>query len=411
MPSITHLDVLIGEKQIGNITLLPNDKNIFSFINEYVEDGNRPMLSLSYIDPNGDLITDRNSISTKLEPFFSNLLPEGHLRRYLAEKAGVKEVREFYLMWILGRDLPGNVIIKPSDGEDWPPTEDRGLTEQEISERKEQAMRFSLAGVQLKFSALETGTHKGLTIPSHGSGGSWIVKLPSLQWNGVPENEYSMMAFASILGMDIPEIQLIHMDSIEGMPEGIGDISGNALAIKRFDRGIDGNRIHIEDFAQVYGVYPERKYKAGNYRNIVDVLWTLSDEDTVIEYVRRLVYNALIGNGDMHLKNWSLIYPDGRTPNIAPAYDFLSTVPYLKDKDMALNLYRGGPRLFADLTETSFAKFADQARIPETLVIRTVRETVDMFQDNWGEAKKSLPIEKRVSEAIEAHIRTIPIAS
>ena len=410
MHNITHLEVFIGEQQVGLITLLPNDKSIFSFLDRYIEASYRPILSLSYLDLNGDLITDRNSIAVKLEPFFSNLLPEGHLRSYLAEKAGVKDVREFYLMWILGRDLPGNVIIKPSNGEDWPMTEEKQLTELEIREKKEQAMRFSLAGVQLKFSALEEASG-GLTIPVHGDGGSWIVKLPSLRWKGVPENEYAMMAFAKTLGMNVPDIQLIGIDTINGMPDGIGDISGNALAVKRFDRSANGDRIHIEDFAQVYDIYPDRKYKVGNYRRIADVFWSLAGEKATIEYVKRLVFNTLIGNGDMHMKNWSLIYPDGRKADIAPAYDFLSTIPYMQDKDMALNLYRGGPRNFVDLTEESFVKFAAEAKLPETMVINTVRETIEAFRDLWGEAKKTLPIEKRVSDAIETHIKAMPLTN
>jgi serine/threonine-protein kinase HipA len=54
-----------------------------------------------------------------------------------------------------------------------------------------------------------------------------------------------------------------------------------------------------------------------------------------VEYTRRLVFSALIGNGDMHLKNWSLVYPDQRTPALAPAYDLVSTIPYMRDEDTA----------------------------------------------------------------------------
>ena len=55
------------------------------------------------------------------------------------------------------------------------------------------------------------------------------------------------------------------------------------------------------------------------------------------EFVRRLVFSVLIGNGDMHLKNWSLLYPDGRTPLLSPAYDFVSTVPYIPGDSLALS--------------------------------------------------------------------------
>ncbi|WP_250847934.1 HipA domain-containing protein, partial [Escherichia coli] len=63
-------------------------------------------------------------------------------------------------------------------------------------------------------------------------------------------------------------------------------------------------------------------------------------EAGVSEFIRRLVFNALTGNADMHLKNWSLIYPDGRTPKLAPGYDFLSTTLYIPDENAALKLAR-----------------------------------------------------------------------
>ena len=55
-----------------------------------------------------------------------------------------------------------------------------------------------------------------------------------------------------------------------------------------------------------------------------------------MEFLRRFVFNALIGNADMHLKNWSLIYPDRRAAMLAPAYDFVSTIAYLPDDRLAL---------------------------------------------------------------------------
>jgi serine/threonine-protein kinase HipA len=60
-----------------------------------------------------------------------------------------------------------------------------------------------------------------------------------------------------------------------------------------------------------------------------------------IEYVGRaqgLIFNAFIGNNGMHLKNWSLIYPDCHTPQLAPAYDFASIMRYLADDRLALSI-------------------------------------------------------------------------
>ena len=166
--------------------------------------------------------------------------------------------------------------------------------------------------MQLKFSALKhEGRNAGLTIPAHGVGGEWIVKLPSQRFEGVPENEFAMMTLARAVGIDVPEFQLVDIDAIGGLPDGIGVLKGQAFAIKRFDRAADGP-VHIEDFAQVFGAWPEDKYKKASLRNIAYVLWGESDPQSADELVRRIVFNVLIGNADMHLKNWSLIYPDGR---------------------------------------------------------------------------------------------------
>jgi serine/threonine-protein kinase HipA len=81
----------------------------------------------------------------------------------------------------------------------------------------------------------------------------------------------------------------------------------------------------------VFGVYPERKYKRASYRNIAEVLWAETGETGIMEFLRRLVFNTLIGNADMHLKNGSLIYPDRRRAALAPAYDFVSTIASLPD--------------------------------------------------------------------------------
>lgn len=149
----------------------------------------------------GGLITDFKPVQTQVMPFFSNLLPEGPLRRYLAERASVIPKREFFLLWVLGRDLPGAVTIRPADGEVWPPDAKKGKDAASGGKaREENALRFSLAGVQLKFSAIKDA-RGGLTIPVSGAGGAYIVKLPSQMHPGVHENEFSMMMLARGVGI------------------------------------------------------------------------------------------------------------------------------------------------------------------------------------------------------------------
>ena len=183
----------------------------------------------------GNLITDFKSKQTRVIPWFSNLLPEGYLRRYLALRAHVKSEREFFLLWALGQDLPGAVVVQPSDGEEYPPTVDRRYEK----EFREKALRFSLAGVQLKFSAI-ANARKGLTIPVRGIGGDRIIKLPSPQFDALPENEYSMMELARDIGIDVPRVELIKVEAVENLPDGIDTFGSHAFAIDRFDRPSGG---------------------------------------------------------------------------------------------------------------------------------------------------------------------------
>lgn len=405
MVDVSVLNVKLYDETIGTLTRVQGDRTLFSFTEAYVSDPNRPTLGLVFKDDLGGLITDQPATQVRVLPFFSNLLPEGHLREYLAERAGVNPLREFFLFWVLGRDLPGALKIEPAEGEAWPPGTDAAV--EDVAGPRENALRFSLAGVQLKFSALgDTKANKGLTIPAEGVGGSWIVKLPAARYTRVPENEFAMMTLARLIGINVPEIDLIDLDAINNLPEGLGNLAGKAYAIARFDRTSEGP-VHIEDFAQVYGVYPENKYKNASSRNIATVLGIEGTDADVAEFIRRLVFNTLIGNGDMHLKNWSLIYRDRRTASLSPAYDFVSTIPYIEDDEAALKYAR--TRKFTGLDSDELSYLASKAHLPEKPVLDTARETVARFLEVWAKEKEHLPQEKHVTKTIDAHLGNLPL--
>jgi len=409
MADVAVLDVLLHGELIGTLTNVGGDRTIFAFNDAYIDDPDRSTFGLGFKDEFGTLLTDFRPYQKRVMPFFSNLLPEGHLRSYLAQKAKINEEREFYLLWALGHDLPGAITIRPADGETWPPDLDDGgeHDRHDNDDHRDNALRFSLAGVQLKFSAVQEASG-GLTIPASGVGGSWIVKLPSREYAGVPENEFSMMRLADLIGMNVPTIDLVDIASIGNIPEGIDKIGNKAFVIKRFDRLDDGTSVHIEDFAQIYGVYAEDNYKNASMRNLAKVLAAEGNDADIIEFIRRLTFNALIGNGDMHLKNWSLIYPDRRNVSLAPAYDFVSTIPYIPGDQHALNISRS--KAFADFNEDELSHMAAKAALPEKLVLDTARETVALFHQHWRAEKSNLPMSEDVRNAIEAHLKTVPIA-
>jgi serine/threonine-protein kinase HipA len=405
MTNVSTLNVLLYGEVIGTLTHVGNDRSLFAFTDDYINDVRRPVLGLGFKDVSGGLITDFKPTQTRLAPFFSNLLPEGVLREYLADLAGVNPEREFFLLWVLGKDLPGAITLESADGEALPPN---------IRQASERAgatqgpMRFSLAGVQLKFSAVQQASG-GLTIPAVGSGGSWIVKLPSSRFAGVPENEYSMMELARQTGVDVPETKLLRMEDINNIPTGMGHSGEHVFAIRRFDRTEDGQPVHAEDFAQIFAVYPRDKYKKGTMRSIARVIGMEGNEGDVAELVRRLVFNTLIGNADMHLKNWSVIYKDRRTVSIAPAYDFVSTIPYIPDLEAGLKVSRSSK--FSDFTLDELSHLAAKAMLPEKLVLNTARETVGRFREVWQRERHHLPLAGAVVTAIERHLESVPIAA
>ncbi len=217
-----------------------------------------------------------------------------------------------------------------------------------------------------------------------------------------------MMTLARLIGMDVPTMQLIDIDAIWNLPDGIGTLNGQALAIERFDRLPDGGVVHIEDFAQLFGVHPEKKYENASARSIGRVIGAESSEADIAEFIRQLTFNTLIGNADMHLKNWALIYPDRRHAALAPAYDFVPTIVYITDGKAALTFSR--TKRFSEFPEDELSHLAAKALLPERLVLDTARETVALFHQHWQAEKTNLPFATEVVQAVEAHLKTVPIA-
>lgn len=409
--SLNALAVNLYGRRIGVINRIAGDRHLFSFEQDYIDDPKRPTLSLSFKGQAGGLVIPTRAVTARLPVFFSNLLPEGHLREYLAARAGVKPQREFFLLAVLGADLPGALVVAPLHQP--PPTPNLEADDRGDEERfPEAALRFSLAGVQLKFSAIMEASG-GLTIPGNGMGGWWIVKLPSARFDAVPENEYTMMALARAVGIEVPRIELLDIAKIRGLPSDVGAVKGRALVVQRFDREAAGEHIHMEDFAQVFGLYPEDKYRHRSYANIAAVLWAESGETSSYEFVRRLAFSVLIGNGDMHLKNWSLLYPDRRTPVLSPAYDFVATLPYIPGDKLGLTF--GGSRSLSEITTDQVRRLADTARLPASPLWPIVVETAERTVAEWNrlDEKDLLPEDMRavIGKQIAAVAHTVAQAA
>nr|WP_314092282.1 HipA N-terminal domain-containing protein [uncultured Shinella sp.] len=119
MPKVSALSVRLYGEEIGTSTYVGAEKTLFAFNDAYVKDPERPTLGLQFKNGFGELIADFRPYKIKLMPYFSNLLPEGHLRRYLAGPTFHID-RKLFLLWVLGQDLPGAITVVPADGEEWP---------------------------------------------------------------------------------------------------------------------------------------------------------------------------------------------------------------------------------------------------------------------------------------------------
>lgn len=116
---------------------------------------------------------------------------------------------------------------------------------------------------------------------------------------------------------------------------------------------------------------------------------------------------VVAGNGDAHLKNWGLIYPDRRTPRLGPAYDLVATVARLPGDSLALAL--NGARDFGSVTLSSFEPLARAIEVSADEVRRWVTETAQRSRQVWLEQAAHLPFSMHERERIEAHLRRVPL--
>jgi serine/threonine-protein kinase HipA len=367
----SRLAVYLSEHPVGELRVR-EDTARFVFLQSYLEDPNRAVLGLRFED---NLIAECKA-HMRLPPWFANLLPEGALRARIAEAACVPDSREWALLAHVGHDLPGAVRVVPGNSDASPSPKAQANPSREEEDLAKPRLKFSLAGVNLKLSMLARGDR--FTAPANDAeGGDWIIKLPDPKHPHVPRNEFAMMTLARASGIQVPDLRLPDRESLDAIPDGFWPSTERlAFAIRRFDRAPDRSRIHIEDLAQVRGFYGDDKYE-GTFETIASLIYRKHDVASLQEFARRMAFNILIGNGDAHLKNWSLIYHDPRRPILAPAYDLVSTFAYIPDEDLGLKF--GRSRSFEDVTLDTF-----QALEKKLDAKADLRDVVASFTRNVG---------------------------
>ncbi|MET4024868.1 serine/threonine-protein kinase HipA [Marinobacter sp. MBR-99] len=405
-PSASVLELTLHETTVGYLTGFRDGRSILTFSPEYRATSRRPTFSLITHPafPKSDQVMASPWVRRqRLHPVLSNLLPEGALRQFLAQALKVHPDNEFELFSWLGKDLPGALVATPLEPEAVPAfVLDQGAKPSIVKPRAQgTSNRFSLAGVQMKFSMQEQdGRYQ---VADSGALGDWIIKTPSTTHEQVPLNEYTAMHMAKLAGIDIPEIRLVPMGQVDQLPQINLPDEQHAFAIKRFDRA-RGMRIHMEDFAQILTQYPHDKYQGGNYQQIARILYQYSGDGLadVQQLARRLLVNILLANGDAHLKNWSLVYPDHFTPRLSPAYDIVTTRVYIADEhEFALNLAKAKDWYKSDMAQ--FQSWAEKSGIPWRAVKPHLQDTLDKARDQWPKALKELPMIPRHRQELTQH--------
>jgi serine/threonine-protein kinase HipA len=278
----------------------------------------------------------------------------------------------------------------------------RGKLDATVIDIPDSQAHFSLAGVQMKFSMRDRDGRYITGDPE--APGDWIIKTPSTIHPFVPLNEYTAMTLAALAGVDIPEIRLIPMADIEALPNINLPDETHAYGIRRFDRLPGNARVHAEDFAQIFFAYAQDKYRSASSDQIGKLVYrnSLHAQRDAIQMARRLLVNVLLANGDAHLKNWSMMYRDGRNAELSPAYDIVTTKAYIADETKpALNMAKA--RSWYDMSLEHFQKWAEYGDIPWRPVLYNLKATIDSARTLWPGALTDSPMPDRQQDALRAH--------
>ena len=324
-----ELDVWLFTDRVGTLALV-DGRLSFCYAPGWLSLPNAVALSAS-LPLQTEPLDDR-----KTRPFFAGLLPEGQMRRLIAQQFQVSGQNDFALLDYIGGECagavtflePGQVLHESTQGDDvqWLSDEEVVAILDELPRRPmlagKDGLRLSLAGAQDKLPVVFDGNRLGL--PRNGTPSSHILKPPIHAVEDSVINEGFCMALAEAMQLK-PAKSKVH--TVLNRP---------FLLVERYDRVADEQghrrRLHQEDFCQALGVEPEMKYQNEGGPDLAQCFdlvrrITRPSAPQVLRLYDYVIFNALIGNHDAHAKNFSLLYV-GKIPVLAPFYDTLSTAVY-----------------------------------------------------------------------------------
>ena len=210
------------------------------------------------------------------------------------------------------------------------------LSEMEKLAKEAAALSITVPGVQPKLSLgwikdkVENGHHGRLTIMD-ALGGSYILKPQNTQYPQMPENEHLSMKLAALFKMEIVPVSMIRLAS--------GEL---CFITKRIDRNPDGSKNHMIDFLQILEL-------TDKYKGTMEVLGKTIGQLSVntlfdkLRFFESTVFNFIIGNNDMHLKNYSMYLSDMGWI-LSPFYDLLNVKMILPKDEEDTALLLGGKK-------------------------------------------------------------------
>ena len=326
----------------------------------------------------------------KTRPFFAGLLPEGHLRRLIAQQFQVSGQNDFALLDRIGGECAGAVtFLEPeqalpvpnhSDDVQWLSDEAVVALLDELPRRPmlagKDGLRLSLAGAQDKLPVVFDGARIGL--PLNGTPSSHILKPAIHAVEDSVINEGFCMALAEAMQLK-PAKSKVHRV-----------LDRSFLLVERYDRLIDAQgyrqRLHQEDFCQALGVVPEMKYQNEGGPDLAQCFdlvrrATRPSAPQVLRLLDYVIFNALIGNHDAHAKNFSLLYlgsKSGKAPVLAPLYDTLSTAVYSTlTQKMAMKI--GSKYKFSEVQARHWDQFAEGVGFTKAQAKRRILELAKLL--------------------------------
>jgi serine/threonine-protein kinase HipA len=199
-------------------------------------------------------------------------------------------------------------------------------------------------------------------------GGRYVLKPQTGTYPALPENEHVTTQLAKLV-------------DIEVAPNGLVSLKDGTLAyiVHRFDRLPDGHKLRQEDFCQLAELPPKDKYDGGSAELCVKLIRKYADEPPVelLKLYRLLLFTWWTGNGDMHLKNFSLLTGEDGITLLTPAYDLVCTRLVIPDDQLALPLQ--GKK--DNLRRGVWRRFAEYCALPEKVALRLLDKQASTLDD------------------------------